>query len=107
MQWVVAFGCIAAIAATVTMAGFRLFPYQGHLKCLKRIYCFLCNYKKTAIWKRFQIICRSPEKRRSCTGIVHLLNKTPIDWFFKRQNTVETVTYGSEFVAARTAVDQI
>ena len=44
---------------------------------------------------------------RSCTGIIHLLNKTPIDWFSKRQNTVETATYGSEFVAAWTAVDQI
>jgi hypothetical protein len=44
---------------------------------------------------------------RSCTGIIPLLNKTPIDWFSKRQNTVESATYGSEFVAARTAVDQI
>eukprot|EP00957_Ditylum_brightwellii_P115556 8813635-Ditylum_brightwellii.AAC.1 len=32
---------------------------------------------------------------------------TPIDWFSKRQNNVETATYGSEFAAARTAVDQI
>eukprot|EP00957_Ditylum_brightwellii_P036174 2740233-Ditylum_brightwellii.AAC.1 len=44
---------------------------------------------------------------RSLTGITHLLNKTPIDMFSKRQNTVDTATYGSEFVAARTAVDQI
>eukprot|EP00957_Ditylum_brightwellii_P037609 2844380-Ditylum_brightwellii.AAC.1 len=44
---------------------------------------------------------------RSCTGIIHLLNKTPNDWFSKRQNTVEIATYGSEFVADRTAVDQI
>jgi hypothetical protein len=44
---------------------------------------------------------------RSCTGIIHMLNKTPIDWFSKRQATVETATYGSEFVAARIAVDQI
>ena len=44
---------------------------------------------------------------RSCTGIIHLLNKAPIDWFSKRQNTVETATYGSEFVVARTAVHQI
>jgi hypothetical protein len=44
---------------------------------------------------------------RACTGILHMFNKTPIDWFSKRQDTVETATYGSEFVAARTAVDQI
>jgi hypothetical protein len=44
---------------------------------------------------------------RSCTGIIHMFNKTPIGWYSKRQNTVETATYGSEFVAARIAVDQI
>jgi len=44
---------------------------------------------------------------RSCTGILHFLNQTPIDWFSKRQGQVETSTYGSEFVAARIAVEQI
>ena len=44
---------------------------------------------------------------RSCTGVIHLLNKTPIDWYSKRQNTVETETYGAEFLATRIAVDQI
>ena len=44
---------------------------------------------------------------RSATGILHLLNQCPIDWFSKRQGQVETATYGSEFVAARTAVEQI
>jgi hypothetical protein len=44
---------------------------------------------------------------RSVTGILHLINKTPIDWFSKKQATVETATYGSEFCAARTCVEQI
>jgi hypothetical protein len=44
---------------------------------------------------------------RSVTGILHLMNKTPIDWYSKKQATVETATYGSEFVAARTCVEQI
>ena len=44
---------------------------------------------------------------RSVTGILHFINATPIDWFSKRQSTVETATYGSEFVAARTCVEQI
>jgi hypothetical protein len=44
---------------------------------------------------------------RSVTGILHLFNGTPIDWYSKRQATVETATYGSEFVAARIATDQI
>ena len=41
------------------------------------------------------------------TSVLHFLNQTPIDAYTKRQSTVETATYGSEFVAARTAVDQI
>jgi hypothetical protein len=44
---------------------------------------------------------------RSATGILHLLNQTPLDWYSKRQGHVETATYGSEFVAARTATEQI
>jgi hypothetical protein len=43
---------------------------------------------------------------RSVTGILHLANQTPLDWFSKKQATVETATYGSEFVAARTCVEQ-
>lgn len=43
---------------------------------------------------------------KSVTGILHLLNQTPIDWYSKKQATVETATYGSEFVAARTCVEQ-
>ena len=44
---------------------------------------------------------------RSATGILHLVNATPIEWFSKRQNTVETATYGSEFTAARQSTDQV
>jgi histone deacetylase 1/2 len=44
---------------------------------------------------------------RSVTGVLHFVNQTPIDWYSKKQATVETATYGSEFVAARTATEQI
>jgi hypothetical protein len=44
---------------------------------------------------------------RSVTGILHFLNKTPVDWFSKLQATVETATFGSEYVAARTCTEQI
>jgi hypothetical protein len=43
----------------------------------------------------------------SVTGVLHLFNKTPIEWFSKKQTTVETTTYGLEFIAARTCVNQI
>ena len=44
---------------------------------------------------------------RAVTGLLHLVNGTPIEWYSKRQATVETATYGSEFVAAHIATDQI
>jgi hypothetical protein len=44
---------------------------------------------------------------KSVTGILHLANKTPIDWYSKKQATVETATYGSDFVAAQVCVEQI
>ena len=44
---------------------------------------------------------------RSFTGILHFVNKCPIDWYSKKQGTVETATYGSEANAARTATEQI
>ena len=37
---------------------------------------------------------------KSLTGCLHFVNKTPVDWYSKKQATVETATYGSEFVAA-------
>jgi hypothetical protein len=43
--------------------------------------------------------------RRSVTGILVLLNNTPISWYSKRQKTVESSTYGSELVASRIAVE--
>ena len=44
---------------------------------------------------------------RASTAILHFINQTPFDWYCKRQATVETSTFGSEFVAARISVDQI
>ena len=44
---------------------------------------------------------------RAVTGVLHYINKTPVDWFTRKQPTVETATYGSEFSAARTAIEQI
>ena len=44
---------------------------------------------------------------KSLNGCIHFVNKTPVDWYSKKQATVETATYGSEFVAAKTATEQI
>ena len=41
------------------------------------------------------------------TAVLHFINTTPINWYLKGQATVETATYGSEFVAAGTVTEQI
>ena len=41
------------------------------------------------------------------TGIIHLINQTPIKYFCKLQNTVETTTYGLEFVATKQCAEQV
>ena len=45
--------------------------------------------------------------RRSHTGVLLFVQNSPILWLSRRQNTVETSTFGSEFVALRTARDMI
>jgi hypothetical protein len=44
---------------------------------------------------------------RSVSAVLHFINQTPVEWFSKKQPTIETATYGSEFVAAKMAVQQI
>ena len=45
--------------------------------------------------------------RRSVSGIVLMLNNTILRCTSKRQNTVESATYGAEIVAGRLAVEQV
>lgn len=44
---------------------------------------------------------------RAVTGVLHLLNGTIVHYYTKKQPVVETATYGSEFMAARIATEQI
>jgi hypothetical protein len=45
--------------------------------------------------------------RRSQTGILIFVNRAPVLWYSKRQNTVETSTFGSEIVALKNAIELI
>ena len=45
--------------------------------------------------------------RRSQTGLLLFVNREPVTWFSKRQNTVETSTFGSELIAMKTVVEHI
>jgi hypothetical protein len=44
---------------------------------------------------------------QAMSGILHLVNQTPDASFCKKQQTVETATYGSEFTVARQSCEQI
>jgi hypothetical protein len=41
------------------------------------------------------------------TGVILYVNRAPIIWYSKRQNTVELSTFGSEFIAMKIAVELI
>ena len=45
--------------------------------------------------------------RRSVSGILLLINNTPVKWITKRQKTVESSTYGSELCAGKMAIELI
>jgi hypothetical protein len=45
--------------------------------------------------------------RRSVTGFIMFLGQTPVVTYSKRQNTVESASYGSELVAARIAIENV
>ena len=45
--------------------------------------------------------------RRSHTGILIYVMNTPIIWYSKRQNTVESASFGSEFIALRIATEMV
>jgi len=45
--------------------------------------------------------------RRSQTGILIFLNRAPIIWYSKAKNTIESSTFGAEFVATKIAVELI
>ena len=44
---------------------------------------------------------------KSMAACLHFFNATPGEWYSKKMATVETATYGAEFVATRTCVEQI
>ena len=76
----------------------------------KRIACNQCNKQQTGGTSISYVdanLYHDYTNGRALTGILHFVNGTPIAWFSKRQATVETATYGSKFVAAKIATEQI
>ena len=47
------------------------------------------------------------QTRRSISGIIIFVGRTPVVWISKRQGSVQASTYGAEFNAMRTAIEEI
>lgn len=45
--------------------------------------------------------------RRSHTGYILFVNRAPITWYSKRQSTIESSTFTSEFIAMKTCMEAI
>ena len=45
--------------------------------------------------------------RRSITGLIIFVGRTPVFYLAKRQGAIETSTYGAEFMAMKTAVEEV
>ena len=45
--------------------------------------------------------------RKLHTGFIIFVNRAPVYWYSKRQSTVETSTFSSEFIALKTCMEQI
>ena len=80
---------------------------------LEAIYPFPHGTKK-ALGKSVQIICSVDANhagnllnRRSHLGVSIYVINTPVIWYSKRQNTVETLSFGSEFVALEIATELV
>ena len=133
LQWLVTLGRFDIHAQVATMSRFRAAPRQGHMDRLKRIYSYAIRTKDYAIRFRTEQPDYSflPDQDFDWTysvyGDVHKIlpddmpeplgeavtTTTTMDANLnhclatKKQATVETATYGSEFVAAKTATEQI
>ena len=45
--------------------------------------------------------------RRSRTGVLIYLNRAPVTWYSKKQTSVETSTFGSEFMALKVGIEMV
>jgi hypothetical protein len=93
------------VIAVTTMSGYRIAPREGHwnvssMPVPKGRVVHTTTYQEASLFHDL-------DTGHYMTVILHMLNQTPIHWFSKRQGRVQSATYGSEFMAARTTTEQI
>jgi hypothetical protein len=137
LRWMCELGRIDIQVEVSLLSRFLAAPRDGHPKQVYHIFAYLRNHERSALVmddtlpsyedERFAK-CDAPKPRgksvtmtcfvdadhagclvtrRSHTGVIIFVNCASILWYSKRQNTVELSTFGSEFIAAKTAVDMI
>ena len=88
-------GCSNVTIGTISIATLRK-RFRGH--------AYPARKQRTASSTRV-MVAASPRDDRRPAGILIFCNRAPIIWFSKRQNKVETSTFGSEFQAMKKAVE--
>ena len=58
-------------------------------------------------WHHEGLAVRPQHRMIGHTGFLIFINRAPIIWYSKRQNTVESSAFSSEFIAAKTCVEHI
>jgi hypothetical protein len=131
LRWMVESGQIDIYYEVSVLSQYLASPRVGHLETVYHIFAYLHKHDKSSIvfdpsdpgfdpndfieedWSEFYSVfvdanhAGNVVTHHSYTGIVIFLQNTPIIWHSRRQNTVETSTFGSEFVALRNARDLI
>jgi hypothetical protein len=94
LRWAIELGRIDIYVDVALLSHYLVNPRQGHLEAVYPVFCDADHAGNLVT-------------RRSHTGILIYLNQAPITWYSKAQKTVETSTFGSEFVALCIAVELI
>jgi hypothetical protein len=117
LRWAIELGRIDITAATSMLASYTAAPRQGNisalfLPCAVTIDPNLFSTIAISLLmtkKKFGVADHAGDmvKRLSRTGLLIYLNRSAIFWYSKKQNSVETSTFGSEFIALKTGMEMI
>eukprot|EP00957_Ditylum_brightwellii_P083797 6369301-Ditylum_brightwellii.AAC.1 len=124
LNWFVTHGCYGIHYTVCTLERHMMVPREGHMRAMHQVvgylcqnYCFSIQYDITEPELKGKPVITSGFfgsshatcllTQRSTTCVLLFINSTPIRWYSRHQNWVETSTYGSEIVARHIAVNLI
>jgi hypothetical protein len=125
LRWIVELGRIDLIVPVSLLSRFMVSPREGHLQQCYHIFAYLKQFNRSRLvfddgdptfedayfhvcdWSEYYPNASEPVPPNMPEALGHAVQKAPIIWYSKRQNTVESATFGSEFIALKTAIDQV